>query len=162
MNEELERKEIEYARGKTAANDVRDDDGTVIVAKGQTITDDIINQAREKGHLHYLMLAAVASVVQAGGEQAQQRLREFIDVTEGHEADFVRGRQVACDVCDWEGNVIVEEGETLTDDIIEQATNMGLLEKLVLAVGAPGFHVMEGKKAVRPAEKMGYTPYPHT
>lgn len=161
MNEELERKETEYSRGKVAAHYVRDDQNNVIVAKGQTITDDVISQAREKGRLHYLMLAAVASVVQAGGKQAEQRLREFMDVTEGHEEDFVRGRKVFCDVFDWDGNVLIEEGETVTDDVIEQAKVKGLLQELVLAVGAPGLHVTEGEGVMTPAEKMGYTPYPH-
>lgn len=161
MNEELERKEIEYARGKVAAHDVRDEQNNLIVAKGQTITDDLINRAVEKGRLHYLMLAAAASVVQAGGEQAEQRLKEFMDVTEGHEAEFVRGRQVSRDVADWQGDVIMEEGETVTDGIIERASNEGFLQEIVLAVGAPGLHIMEGKKVERPATKMGYTPYPH-
>lgn len=161
MHEELERKEIEYSRGKVAGHDVRDGQNNVIVAKGQTITEDVINQAREKGRLHYLMLAAVASVVQSGGEQAERRLREFMDVTEGHEEEFVRGRKVWCDVADWDGSVMIEEGETVTNDVIEQAKDKGLLQELVLAIGAPGLHVMEVQEAVRPAEKMGYTPYPH-
>lgn len=161
MKEDLEKKESEYSRGKAAAHDVRDEQNNVIVAKGQTITDDVINQAREKGRLHYLMLAAAASIVQAGGEQAEERLKEFMDVTEGHEADFVRGRQVSRDVADWQGNVIIEEGETVTDEVIERAKNEGLLQEIVLAVGAPGLHMTEGQRAMGPAEKMGYTPYPH-
>ena len=162
MKEQLEQKEIAYMRGKIASHDVRDDEDKIIIQRGQPITDEIINRAREKGKLHHLMLSAAASVIQAGGEDARRRLQEFRDVTEGHEADLVRGESAARDVTDFQGNVIVREGEEITDDVIRRAQDKGLLQELVLAVGAPGLHIEAEKKAVeRPATKMGYTPYPH-
>ena len=164
MKNEFEQKEIQYSRGKVAGHDVRDDQNNLIVARGETITDDIINKAIEKNQLHYLMLAAAASVVQAGGEEARQRLQEFRNVTEGHEVDFVRGKVVGRDAKDYQGNILVKSGDTVTDGVIECAQRQGLLQELVLAVGAPGLHIeeMEEEEEVEtPAEKMGYTPYSH-
>jgi len=161
VKEQLERKEIGYMRGKIAGHDVRDDEDKIIIQRGQPITDEIINRAREKGKLHYLMLSAAASVIRAGGEDARRRLQEFKGVTEGHEADLVRGEFAARDVTDFQGNVIVREGEEITDDVIRRAQDKGLLQELVLAVAAPGLHAEEKKGVETPATKMGYTPYPH-
>ena len=162
MKEQLEQKGIAYMRGKAAGHDVRDDESNLIAVRGQPITDEVISKAREKGRLHHLMLSAAASVIQAGGEETRRRLQEFRNVTEGHEADLVRGELAGRDVTDFQGNVIVRQGEKITDEAIRRAQEKGLLQELVLAVAAPGLHTEAKKKAVEtPATKMGYTPYPH-
>lgn len=168
MRQDFEYKAIEYSRGKIAGHDVRDDQNQVIVPKGKTITDEDIRIAQDKGKLHYLMLAAAASVVQAGGADTRERLQEFRDVTEGHEVDFVRGQTAGRDVRNVGGEIIVSQGETITDETINLAERQGMLQELVLAVGAPGVFAAEeaeeeeeGEKRERPATKMGYTPYPH-
>lgn len=143
MKEQIVQKEIDYVRGKVAGNEVHDNDENVIVARGQTITDEIINRARQAGQLHYLMIAAVSSVVGAGGSTVRERLKAFRDITEGHEADFVRGETVGRDVTDFQGNILIRSGETVTDDMISRAEKSGLLQELVLAVGAPGINVDE-------------------
>lgn len=161
MKEQFEQKEIEYVRGKIAGNDVNDDQGNTIVSNGQMITEDIINRARATGQLHYLMIAAASSAVKPG-EDLQRRLSEFRDVTEGHEVDFVRGKQVAYDVKDFQGNLIIQEGDIINDDILNRAQQAGILQKLVLAVGAPG--LMDEDEETHPETteaKMGYTPFPH-
>ncbi len=158
MEEQLEQREINYMRGKVAEMDVRDDQNNVIVAHGQTINDDLISKARAKGRLHYLMLAAAASIVQAGGDEADRRMKEFKDVTEGHEIEFVRGKLAGCDVLDRNGNILIHKDEQVTDDIIQKVDNLGLLQDLVLAVGAPGIH-SSGLQAQQISAKMGYTPY---
>lgn len=161
MNDQLEQREIDYVRSKVAGNDVRDDEDNVIIAKGETITDDVIDQAKKKGKLHYLMVAAVSSVVQADGEDMRKRLQEFNDVTEDHEADFVRNKQVGRDVKDMDGNILVRQGDIVTDGVIECAKRTGLLQELVLAVGAPGISLEseESEEEENIASKMGYTPF---
>ncbi len=163
VKERLEEKEMEYARGKVAAHEVRDDENNVIIGEGQTVTDDVIQKARDKGKVHYLMLAAGASVAQAGGETARERMAAFGEVSEQHEVDFVRGKIIGRAVKDAAGNVIISEGETVTDEVIDRARTQGVLQELVLAVGAPGIHAEEAQrhKRERPARKMGYTPYRH-
>lgn len=165
MKSRIEDEEIEYVRGKVAAHDVRDDENNIIVEKGQTITDDLIHKACDKGKLHHLMLAAGASVVQAGGETARRRMEEFGEVSEEHEADFVRGKVAGREVKDTTGNVIISKGDEVTDELINKARQKGVLQKLVLAVGAPGVHAEEAEEEKtereRPAQKMGYTPYRH-
>lgn len=162
MQEELERKEINYARGKVAGNDVFGEDDEVIVSRGDVITDEIIGSAVGKRKLHQLMISAASSVVEAGDEGTRERLRDFMEVTENHEEEFVRGRIAGRTVLDLQGNVIVEAGNRITDEQIHRAERHGLLQELVLAVGAPGLHLdEETHKRTNPATKMGYTPYPH-
>jgi hypothetical protein len=108
VKEQLEQKEIDYARGKVAGHSVWDDEGNAIVEAGDTITDDAINRAKESGSLHYLMLSAAASVIGRSGEaETSRRLQEFRDLTEGHEEDFVRGGTAMREVSDFQGNVLV-------------------------------------------------------
>jgi hypothetical protein len=138
MYDDLEKKEIEYARGKTAGNAVNDSSGNPIITSGQIITDDIIEKARASGELHYLMVAAVSGALAPGSSDLGRRIQEFRDVTEDHEVEFVRGRAVGRDVCDFQGNIIIRKGETVDENHIRHAERQGALQDIVLAVGAAG------------------------
>lgn len=153
MKEQLEDKEIKYIRGKVAHDDVCDGDGNVVVTHGQTIDDSDIQRARDAGQLHFLMISAVSSVVEEGGERAKQRLQEFRGLS-GHEENYVRGKQAGRDAHDSQGNLILREGEMVTDDVIHRAKESGGLQDLVMAVGAPGLHMDEA--CACPACGMGY------
>ena len=162
MKEEYELRAIEYMRGKPTGFVVSDMAGSVIVPKGVVIGDEEIEKARKGGVFHYLMLSAAASVVETGGDEARRRLKEFHDITEGHEADFVLNRKSPRDVKDFSGNVLVREGDIVTSDIVDVARKRGILQELVLAVGAPGyFENEEDEQGQDIAEEMGYTPYSH-
>ncbi len=161
MNDELEQKEINYVRGKTAGNDVIDRNGNMLVRKGDSIDDDMINRAMREGLIHALMLSAASAVIEAGGDEARRRLQEFRDITENHEADLVLNGVAAWDVKDLRGNVLVNAGQTVTPDIVRRATEASMLQDLVLAVAAPGKLVsMEPPQRQRFASEMGYAPYP--
>ena len=138
MHHHIKEKEIEYMRGKKAGHPVTDNEGEYIVERGDLITDKVIEEARASDQLHYLMLAAVSTVVGEGGEAVEERLKEFGEVTLQHEIDYLRGKVVNCDVTDWEGNLLARAGDTLTDDYIECARRANAVQKLVLAVGAAG------------------------
>ncbi|MHB0913526.1 MAG: hypothetical protein ACYC2Y_08775 [Armatimonadota bacterium] len=56
---------------------------------------------------------------------------------ENRELDFVRGKTAQTDVRDFEGNVVVSSGERVTDELAERVQEEGLLQELVLSVGAP-------------------------
>lgn len=160
MKEELEQREMNYVRGKTAGNDVIGPNGEKLVSRGETITDDAIDRARGMGLLHALMLSAVSAVIGVGGDEARRRLLEFHDITENHEAELVSNQIAACDVTDPSGNILVHAGDTVTDDIIDVARREGILQDLVLAVAAPGIHMGEGvTHRQRPASEMGYNPF---
>lgn len=138
MQDRIEVREIEYMRGKAAGHPVMDDDGNIIVEKGDTITDELIQKARDAGQLHYLMLAAVSTVVGEGGNAARERMREFGDVSLQHQVDYVRGKTVNRDVTDWQGNAIAHQGDEVNDDLIDRACEANAIQSLVLAVGAAG------------------------
>ncbi|MHB1001765.1 MAG: hypothetical protein ACYC27_21200 [Armatimonadota bacterium] len=137
MNDQLQQRQIDYVRGKIAGNDVFDDKGDFVVKKDELITDDVIKHALDSDQLHYLMIAAVSTVVNPDNPDFDRRLKEFGSVIEGHEARFVRGKMVRRDVKDINGGIVARDGDVVTNDIIQRAENMGMLQDLVLAVGAP-------------------------
>lgn len=74
--------EINLSRGKTAGRDVCDGNGDLIVAKGETITDDIIDRAVQEGKMHEVALAAGVGSAAAGydrvlGDEARGRAGSF-------------------------------------------------------------------------------------
>lgn len=160
MNEYLEEKERRYVVGKRAGYTLRDEENKVIVDAGQEITEETVGKARDAGLLHQLMLSAVASIVEAGGEEARKRLAEFRNITEGHEVEFVRGEIAVRDVIDFEGNILVHRGEKIADETIERVQRAGLLQELVLAVGAPGIHTHRAKtrESQERGTRRGYIP----
>lgn len=160
MKDDYEQKMINYVRGKTAGSDVFDQSGSMLISRGDVIDNDTINMARQRGLLQVLVLSAVSAIVNARGEEADRRLKEFRDITENHEADFVRGEKAGRDVTDVQGNTIVEAGQKITDGIIECARRQNMLQDLVLAVGAPGIDVSESAARQNIASKMGYDPFP--
>lgn len=84
------------------------------------------------------MLSAVAAEVALKPPEIQPNM----NLEEQMEA-FVRGKIVGRDVFDWEGNLIAKAGAKVTDELVNTASNKGLLQELVLAVGAPGVHSKE-------------------
>jgi hypothetical protein len=161
--EDFEQKEMDYVRGKISGDYVFDSQGDEIAHPGQTITDAIVDRARDAGQLQYLMIAAASAAMIPGTPDLARRLQEFKDVTEGHEADFVCGRRAGRDVKDYQGNILVREGDTIDSDLIDKARNEALLQELVLAVGAPGLSLEHERELEQEEEtqahKMGMSLY---
>ncbi|HEY3298516.1 MAG TPA: hypothetical protein VGK34_07665 [Armatimonadota bacterium] len=160
MYEELEQREEKYVRGKVAGDFVLDRDGNEIVSPGMTITSEVIRKCKEAGQLHYLMISAASTALKSHSPHLDQMLMEFREVTEGHEANFVRGRKAGRDVRDYQGNLLIREGEVITEDLIEDAITNAMLQQLVLAVGAPGLSMeheqeMEEEEAERQSSVTG-------
>lgn len=114
-------------RGKTAGNDVYDDLGNVIVARGQIITDSVIEEAKAKGKLNQLAYAAGAGGVTGGYEQVAERAA-------GAAGEKLKGKAVPYDIMDDQGNVVVPKGAVVTDTTIRQAKEQGVFGKLAAAV----------------------------
>lgn len=67
-------KEIEMSRGRVAGNDVYDDDGTLIVAKGDRIDDLVIDIAVRRNKMHQVAMAAGVGEAAAAYERGRERV----------------------------------------------------------------------------------------
>lgn len=68
--------EINLSRGKTAGQDVYDDQGLLIVKKGDEITDLVIDHAVRTGKMHEIAMSAGVGGAAAGYEAAREKTRE--------------------------------------------------------------------------------------
>lgn len=146
--------EAEYSLGKVAGNTVRDDDGQLIVYKGDVITEDIIQQARISGKLEALAASAANAQAKGGIEAAGVRMREATQqaMERGQELatgatsragaaresvstqrltnqqrQMALGQVSATDILDREGVVVIKEGEIFTPMILTHLEEEGLL-----------------------------------
>lgn len=130
-----EEQEIKLAHGKTAGQDVYDDQGNLIVAQGQTITDDVIDEAKAKGKMHQVAYAAGVAGVSGGYEQMAEKAA-------GATGEKLKGKKVPDDIRDDSGNVVIMQGTVVTDTTIKRAREHGVFGKL--AASALGSSVQTG------------------
>jgi uncharacterized protein YrrD len=156
----LNARATEFALDKEAHQTVTDADGTVIVPKGETITQDHIDAARNAGRLPQLMLAAGRGPVkdQAGtaGDQVAEswndirnEARELWERLTGTYSERVEhadtraldrrvrnavGRPVNRVILDQDDNVILDTGEIITYGAVEAARQAGVLDVLLSSV----------------------------
>jgi uncharacterized protein YrrD len=150
----------EFALGKEAHQTVKAEDGTVIVPKGDTITQDHIDAARSANRLPQLLLSAGRGPVReqagtAGDQMAeswndiQREARELWDRLTGQYAGRVDeadnrqlerrirsavGRPVNRVILDPDDNVILDTGEIITYGAVEAARQAGVLDVLLASV----------------------------
>lgn len=115
--------EINLSKGKTAGHDVYDEQGGLIVTKGEIITDRVINDAVTDGKMHDVALAAGVGGVTAGYQAA----------TDASLAQL-KGRRVPYDVIDDKGMVVVPQDTVVTDDTIAKAKEYGVTGQLASTV----------------------------
>jgi hypothetical protein len=130
--------EINLSRGKTVGQDVYDDQGDLIVAKGDVVTDGVIDQATRTDKMHQVALAAGVGGVLAGYESARGGVT-------GATAEQLKGRVVPTDITDNNGILVIPRGTVITDSIIQLAQDRGVMGKLTSAV--LGGAVQEGAGA---------------
>lgn len=70
----LEVRAIEYALGREAGQDVTDEHGGYIIRKGQKVTSEIIDSAREKNRLTQLLIAAGVGELLDGMDYTREKL----------------------------------------------------------------------------------------
>lgn len=119
--------EISMSKGRTAGRSVRADDGTLIVSKGETITDDVIRRAVDSGKMHGVALAAGVGAATGGYEKT-------VSGAYGYTGERLRGSEVPRDITDDQGNVIIPRGTIIDDETLETAKNAGVMNRLASVV----------------------------
>lgn len=152
--------EIKLSRGKVAGSDVYDDEGNLIIARGEVVTETVIDHAVRAGKMHQVAMAAgvggvaagyEATRAQAGGaqslwDQTETKLSEAWDNLKKASHDsadragrkravsaqkkFLEGKIAAVDIGDLEGNVFLYKGDVITPLILDTLDRKGLLEKV--------------------------------
>jgi sporulation protein YlmC with PRC-barrel domain len=121
-----------FAVGKVAQSDVETPDGLLIVAAGQTITEQAVASAEQHNLLDALYRAAGGSVT--------SNLRESVSSTVNSAAasrtvEQARGRRVQQAVRNDDGLIIAAPGQIVTEQVIERARMYNREAELMDAVG---------------------------
>lgn len=127
ISEYTREQEINMSRGRTAGQDVRDDEGGLIVGKGQKITDEVIDRAVEASKMHDVAYAAGVGGAAAGYEAGRERTYEAT-------GKQLLGKEVPRDVADDQGRVIVPGGTVVTEETLARARDAGVVGRLANTV----------------------------
>ena len=130
----------EYVVGKTAGSDVSAPDGTLIVEKGQTITEMHAVIAEDKGALGTLSAAAAGGAMQQGLEGA----RETIVMRPQPAPVTLIGRRVQRDVYGPNRSFVAAQGQIVTEALLARARTLGKEAELADAVGEVSTTVTPG------------------
>lgn len=122
-----EEQEIKFAKDKTVGQDIYDDHGNLIIAQGQTVTDEVIDEAKAKGKIHQVAYAAGIAGVAGGYEQMAEKAA-------GATGEKLKGKKVPEDIRDDSGTIIISQGTTITDTTIQQAKEHGVFGRLAASV----------------------------
>lgn len=113
--------------GMRASRAVANEDaGGVICFEGEPITQEIVERAKAAGKLNHL--------IQASGEAASAAL------SHGLEEQYARlavGRMAGRTVLTTEGDVLVAQGDVVTQQVVDRARGAGVLDQLMEAVRVP-------------------------
>ncbi len=132
VSEYTQEQEIRMSKGRTAGHDVRDDEGNLIVAKGQIIDDDVIDLAVASGKMHQVAMSAGVGATSAGYEEARIRVSEY---TREQEIKLAKGRVAGQNVRDNEGNLILSRGQVIDDEVINKAIAADKMHQVAMAAG---------------------------
>jgi hypothetical protein len=137
----------DLVRGRTAAHDVFDDAGNLLVGAGRVIDADVIARATSAGKL----AALAAAVAAARTQDLKERLQGELDRTpEGQDRrsladsdEYIEARRyihyvAAVAVTDVRGNVIVAQGAAIRDEDVRQAREAGQLAALIFTAQQSG------------------------
>ncbi|WP_420596458.1 PRC-barrel domain-containing protein [Deinococcus sp.] len=123
-------RQMEYVLGKVAGNDVRADDDTVIVLKGQTITPLAVSSADDKQVMGKLLASATSGSVQ-GSFQRDNSDAQMLAPS----AVSALGRRVRTDVYGAGRTLIAAQGQIVTQGVLEKARTMNREAELLRATG---------------------------
>lgn len=119
----------EFAIGKTAGGDVTLEDGSVIVAKGDTITAEQANLAEQHGRLTALATTATGGAI-------SDAYGNIADASRERQKEYVVGKEAGGDLLAEDGSTIVTKGQIITAEQANRAEKDGKLT--ALATGATG------------------------
>lgn len=78
---QFQERQLESVKGRTSSRDVRADDGTLIIAKGQIVTQDVVDAAKRHDKANALLAAVGLGRVQELVESARRRTLEIFGET---------------------------------------------------------------------------------
>jgi uncharacterized protein YrrD len=137
ISEATKERQKEYSVGKTAGGDITLEDGTVIVHKGDTITEEQVTAAEAAGKLGALATAATGGVLAGAYDTAKERVQGGVEdmrtATAERQLAYVVGKTAGSDVTTDTGEVIVHKGVTITPFQAERAQQTGKLAALTAA-----------------------------
>lgn len=153
--EATKERQREYVVGKTAGGDIALEDGTVLVSKGDTITEEHAQKADEAGKLTALATSATGAVLSEKYGDVKERVQGGYEDLRGATAERQRGfvvgktasRDVIAEVAPGVQEVIVHEGDTVTEFHAARAEETGKLGELLAAAG--GGAIAEGIQNLR-------------
>ncbi|MDQ3856201.1 MAG: PRC-barrel domain-containing protein [Chloroflexota bacterium] len=141
--------QLQNSVGKTAGRDVYADDGTVVALQGTVIDPSTVERARAYGKENQLLAAVGAASTQETVSQAKEGIASAFGSLRGkveeltaqqresREQSRIRnalGRPVSRVILDPSDNVILETGQIITNQAIDQARASGVLDILLDSV----------------------------
>lgn len=133
----------EWLLGKTVGRDVIAADGTPIVTNGDTIMEEMIDNAERHGALGQLLTAAGGNMLQEGFENARERVQGGLSGLrtsgDGPQKAWLVGKSVNREVIAPDGTLIVASGAVITPSDADRAQLHGALPALLTAAGADTF-----------------------
>ncbi|SMB94127.1 PRC-barrel domain-containing protein [Deinococcus hopiensis] len=153
--ESTKERQREYVVGKTAGGDITLEDGTVLIHKGETITEEHAQKADEAGKLTVLATAATGAVLSetygSVKERVQGSYEDLRGATAERQREFVVGktaaRDVTAEVAPGVQEVIVHQGDAITEFHAARAEETGKLGELLASAG--GGAISEGLQNLR-------------
>lgn len=145
--EAIENREADYARGKTAARDVTDDTGALLVSAGEVITEDHIRRAEAAGQMHALAIAAgrahasdvaetVREKVATAGATIREKAADLSEAAQDRQTQMLVGKTTGRAVASDGGLILIPADHVVTDADVAAARAAGKLGDLTAAVGA--------------------------
>lgn len=147
--------------GRRSQSEILDENGSIVVARGQRITPAHVERARATGNLQVLLQSAPATgvdtdgakdVAQAAGDKAgsmwdsfTRKLSEVTDATGKRmdeqqtkkrlqEIEDAVGRPVTKVILDRQDNVVLNLGDIITHEAVQKAYDSGALDSLLSSV----------------------------
>jgi uncharacterized protein YrrD len=159
-NLDLTGRTANFAVGKTAQSTVRDAEGTVIVAKGDVVTQEQVDAARQAGRMPQLLMAAGANASSDQAGKVQDQLGQSLDEIRDEARELwgrltgnygqaanraddraiqrrlrdALGRPVTRVILDENDHIILNTGDIITNRAIERAEEAGVLDLLASSV----------------------------
>ncbi|AZI42631.1 photosystem reaction center subunit H [Deinococcus psychrotolerans] len=148
LSDASQERQMQYVIGKTAGKDVvaggTPTEGaalsTVIVSKGEVITEQQAESAREHGVLGQLVAAATSGSMQtvysSASSNLQSRVEDLSSASRERQVEYVLGKVAGSDVHGDDDTVIVLKGQTITPMAVQSAESKNALGSLVASATA--------------------------
>ncbi|MEP6755782.1 MAG: hypothetical protein ABJA67_09795 [Chthonomonadales bacterium] len=145
-NEFVNDREVSIVRGKVAGKDVHAEDGSLIIAAGSRVDEEVIAHAEREHKMHALTASVGSGGVQDLREHVQNHVGTTTDSVEAQSLDTLDeaveartyiGRIATVDVTDVRGSVVIKAGTEIRGEHITLARDQGLISALLYSAKLP-------------------------